>query len=178
MFETNLIRPNNDKVDALRVSVAVVASIVPIVGIFTAGAVWPTSSDSAATVQGRPPSWFFAFMWTVIVLMLSFVAIISSLNMLTVASLVGLLVLVLLFTVVAIGWLWYYNHRQDKNGAALTLGLAVLVTVLLYATVSTSQYQDDASTNVTTRTLNSTLVAFPLVWCSYALLLNMFDANR
>jgi tryptophan-rich sensory protein len=167
------------KNDPLRISVAVIGTLVPAVGIFVSGALMRTSSDTAKKVQGRPQSWFFSFAWSIIVIIFALVAIVCAFSMKSKSSLIATLVLIVLFTLVAIMWLYFYNEKNNKSAGAQTLGVTIILTLWLLFTSATSTYTDDDDDEnvVRSKTFVSTLLCVPVTWCIYALLLNMFDAN-
>ena len=159
LFDTSLIKGNNT-----RISLAVVGGLVPAIGIFTFGNFWQTGSNAGSTVQGRPASWFFAFAWSIVVVAIALIMVLCSFNIVSLAPLVAVFVLVLLFASMAILWLYVFNQKDDKGSAAQVLASCVLLSLLIFAVLSTTKYQDDDE-NVTTKTTVSTLSTLPLTWC-------------
>lgn len=169
LFDTKLISG-----DIGRITCAVLG-VVPLISIFSAGASWRTSSDSAKDVKGRPPSWFFSFIWAIVVILLFFVVLVVAFRAVDIGAVVYITVLIMLFTILAVTWLYVYNQKGDKVGGVAIMGFVVFSSLLLMAGVSNIKY-DDVSESLT-KPLLSSMVSVPLTWGIYAMILNFFDIN-
>jgi len=172
LFDTAAIKNGPDR--GLRIALAVTA-VVPLLFIFIAGAVWrmsATATSGTNNVQGQPPSWFFAFFWTLITLMWGLVVVLAALQMIGRGALVAVLVLSVLLAIVCALWLYVYNGLKQKGNSCLVLGTALLLGLVMWSVLATATYSDNDA-----RIACTAMFAVFVAWAAYALMLNFFDAN-
>lgn len=154
-------------------SVAIAAGVLPLIGIYTTNAFYPTSKDYAADVVGRPPSGAFIAIWIIITLLLVFEGVLHAFRA-DVVWLAAFCFLAIAVTIVTVLWLIYTNRNNDNSTGIQMLGTLLFIALLLMsvsATVKTDDNQEEVQLILT----GSSAVIFG--WVIYAFVLDVTNAN-
>lgn len=150
--------------------VSIGTAFLPPILIFSLGAVWPPGRDSAKNVEGRPKSFVFALMWTVITLLWTFALVVASFRFRS-TDLILLQVFALSTLICCLLWLWQY-HSQKKAAAAQIILLSWFFSTLTLTSAVTSEAESNASKVVS-------LSFVPLFcWLLAATLFNYLEVNN
>jgi len=167
MFQTNRIQECPGRY------AAILAGVVPLIGIFAASAAFPTSSNEGVKVIGRPHSGIFTFVWIGITLILLFVSIIGALR-LDVGPLIALSIGVVIFALISMFWLFENNKQNNKGSANQVITGLVFATLflLVIGLTGTSDTNEDML-----HIVFGSLLTVPVGWSLIATLLGFIDAN-
>lgn len=162
MFSTDFVKQNDYVARVVLGCVLVVALLLILI---LGSSVWRTNSNACAGTVGCPPSYVFAIVWTLIVLALAFAFIVVIFNY-TLTGLIGFFCSILVFCIACYGWLYAYNAKGDKTGGAYSIGAANLASLVALVFALASDAPSAPKTTV------GAIVALPVSWTLYALLLN------
>jgi tryptophan-rich sensory protein len=152
----------------------IVNAFLPVLLIMIVGStVFSPGSDNATEIRGRPPGWFFAFIWSLITLLWSLALVVST--MCTKSAVLFILFQSMSLVTVLTVFLWLVVNSMDKESGTTAQVLAVctfLSLTLLVISVTA------ATENVNTSLIMSLSMAPLFSWCSIATLLNFLAINR
>lgn len=147
-------------------------SILPALGIYGGSLMlWKDSEDAGNNIVGRPDSWVFSFVWSVIIILWVLALILASFHF-DKNWLVGLHVLSFITTLLAVLWMYYYNDDKKETSAQILIATNLFACLSLFATLS-------ATSDNKTATGIATLCIVPLfVWTNAATLFNYIEINN
>ena len=155
-------------------ALSIVAGLVPLIGIFSMSASYPTPSNQAKDVVGRPPSVVFILTWISICLILLFGSVVASLRF-DVSGLVMYTLTTILIAVISMVWLYLNSSQKNKAIANQTVASLIFATLLL-TVISVSAGCDKNSEDV--HLLMGSLAVVPMGWSILATMLGYIDANK
>ena len=175
LFDSNLIKGNGTRL------VAAVMGIIPIVLIFAANALWRTSTSAAQSVQGRPSPWFFAFVWSIICMVLVFLTTLVAFRATYSGSSMYVSFVITLLGVTSALWIYIYNGRKNKANSVIVMGTVVFVGMWLLTSLLGTTFDNPSGGSgheaECTKLVASGLCTIPVAWALYALILGFIDAQ-
>ena len=155
-------------------SLGIVAGLVPLIGIFSMSAIYPTDEKEASNVIGRPSSWVFVTAWITIVLILLFNSILASFRLDT-GSLIAISLATILIGIISMIWLYENHDNADKSISNQIVASLVFATLLNFAIAINAKCDQDTD-NV--RLVLGSLATIPIGWSFTATLLAFVSSNK
>jgi tryptophan-rich sensory protein len=150
--------------------IAVATAALPPVVIFGLGSIFlKPGNNNGANVKGRPPGWFFGFIWFVIVVLWGFSNLTSG-YVLENNSFIVYTVLTFMSVIMTALWLGFNSRDSSDQRCVWVLGALVGFTLGMIIISTTATTKD----GILALGLPLTVL---FTWSTLALLLNLFSIN-
>lgn len=133
---------------------------IPVVIVFTISIIFPVGSEAGDSIYFRPPSWFFAFIWSVLLLLFGLSWALSDK---TTVSKIGVNICYTLTLCLLISWIILQNKKVHKKIQLWLLFITFMLSLYCYTLVKK----------------NSKLCLVPLLtWVLFAICMSIAEIIR